>query len=215
MRKRRFSIYLVVIVAVLGIVGFYFLSRSKLENSEVFKVKVLYAFRCEDGYRFVVVDPNRRSIKLFKAPAKLYDPDTKFILDGSAKDSVIFFEKAFSADFRFSYWIDLKEGLGDFSKEIVGKVESVDSLFKSLLKRGVKLTDIFKVGRMARSFRTFSNLDPEGLYRLLDAFSSYGFEEYEIEGFTKKPIKIEVAGKVYERIYLTENSKREVKETLR
>ncbi len=218
MRRRRRRSILIAIAVLLVLAGVYYVFRSSVTSSPVYRAgKILYVFKRGGDYRFLVVLSDRKMVRIYKARESLYDPKTRSCLCGDAKDAVDFFERVFSFSPDFSFYLDLSgENLEEFSKAMLKKgVEDLDGLLKDLARRGSGIFDVFRVGSVARKIRFFSSLDGPALYKLLISLSGYGIDEEEIEGMTKEPLRITVAGRTVLRIYLTEEEKERIAQELK
>jgi len=221
-RKKNYTGIILGILAIIVIIGVlfgYMMDRRLKSSPEYMADMLVYVFRRDGDYAYVLVNSSKNEIKIvyMKNKRYLYDPQTKAYLSGEERNEDLgFFDKVFNINADYEYYIDLDGGnIVKFSSALLSrKIENLKDLINSLRTRKQNVLDAFKVDSMARSFRVFSNLTSPAILKFINSMATYVVSEMdEIPTVTNHPVKIIVGKdkkKEFYRLYISREGKEKV-----
>ncbi|PNR92544.1 hypothetical protein [Petrotoga sp. 9PWA.NaAc.5.4] len=224
-KRSKFWISLIIIiVAVVAFFGFFFYRYSRLTKSPVVSADALtYVVSYSEDLYFIRVLNNNRKVMVMKIQNGTTFPGqyitlTSDNLEIAARNFLNLFELKSDVN----YYLYLSDNLAN---ELISKLngttsQGIDGLLTALKNSKFNMWEVFTLGGVINTIKDYdrsSNIDQEGFYALINAFSKYAITNYDkltIPLVLDEPLQINIGTQKLERKYADVGAFQRMKEIL-
>lgn len=160
--------------------------------------------------KLVIINGEKKVAHVINIPPQLFIFSKNIdAMNSNPRDFAVIFGETLGIKANYIYSIVLK-------REYLKKtgIKNADELIKNFGKRGLRLTDYFKLRSQVESLRPESVITEASLAKLYAGLGKFNITQHEVQTLTKFPLKITVGGKTFVRIYADEEKFNELKNEL-
>lgn len=160
--------------------------------------------------KLVIINGEKKVAHVINIPPQLFIFSKNIdAMNSNPRDFAVIFGETLGIKANYIYSIVLK-------REYLKKtgIKNADELIKNFGKRGLRLTDYFKLRSQVESLRPESVITEASLAKLYAGLGKFNITQHEVQTLTKFPLKITVGGKTFVRIYADEEKFKELKNEL-
>ena len=224
-KRSKFWISLIIIiVAVVAFFGFFFYRYSQLTKSPVVSADALtYVISYSDDLYFIRVLNNNRKVMVMKIQNSTTFPGQYLTLTSDNLEiAARNFLNLFELNSNVNYYLYLSDNLAN---ELISKLngttsQGIDGLLAALKNSKFNMWEVFTLGGLINTIKDYdrsSNIDQEGFYALINAFSKYAITDYDkltIPLVLDEPLEINIGTQKLERKYADVGAFQRMKEIL-
>jgi len=219
----RIALFLIVVVAILAVGGYFVLKTYRVKNSETFKAeKIDYLIHVDEsigGNESYVLMRTRSNGKIFmvKFPKYLSLGQKEILGEQESLSDVmraIYNWLGIKADISFYFSLD-DTVLKDLSNSLGFFADNFDDFLDGVSRRGFNFSDYWKLDKYRKilsdaGFET--NLTAEGIAAFIERVSNSRFYEFKLETLTDHPIQVYVNNAEPKKVlYISTESIKELK----